>query len=114
RMQINDHSWVHVQIVTNIALKLLRQLTKHGVEPSVVNDYGFERDDAEVIVTLGAPALHRNGRPPGRPRGLQPLPGRAEAAAAARRPLRGAGADGDRLRGAARDHEPPGIWQAAD
>ena len=34
RMEINDHSWVHIQIVTNIALKLLRQLTKHGVEPS--------------------------------------------------------------------------------
>src|ERR671936_910743 len=48
RMQINDHSWVHVQIVANIALKLLRQLTKHGVEPSVVTDYGLERDDAEV------------------------------------------------------------------
>src|SRR6476646_1986750 len=28
RMEINDHSWVHIQIVTNIALKLLRQLTK--------------------------------------------------------------------------------------
>ena len=26
RMEINDHSWVHIQIVTNIALKLLRQL----------------------------------------------------------------------------------------
>jgi uncharacterized protein len=67
RMQINDHSWVHVQIVTNIALKLLRQLTKHGVEPSVVNDYGFERDDAEIIVTLAAllhcigMAIHRDG-----------------------------------------------------
>src|ERR1041385_9264001 len=67
RMQINDHSWVHVQIVTNIALKLLRQLTKHGVEPSVVNDYGFERDDAEVVVTLAAlthcigMAVHRDG-----------------------------------------------------
>src|ERR671934_2410380 len=54
RMEINDHSWVHIQIVTNIALKLLRQLTKHGVEPSVVNDYGFSREDAEVIVTLTA------------------------------------------------------------
>src|SRR4051812_24762920 len=67
RMQINDHSWVHIQIVANIALKLLRQLTKHGIEPSVVNDYGFERDDAEVIVTLGAllhcigMAVHRDG-----------------------------------------------------
>ena len=37
RMQINDHSWVHVQIVANIALKLLRQLTKHGVEPSLAH-----------------------------------------------------------------------------
>src|SRR5207245_11078681 len=54
RMEINDHSWVHIQIVTNIALKLLRQLTKHGVEPSVVTDYGFSRDDAEVIGACSA------------------------------------------------------------
>jgi metal-dependent HD superfamily phosphatase/phosphodiesterase len=67
RMQINDHSWVHVQIVTNIALKLLRQLTKHGVEPSLVTDYGMEREDAEIVVTLGSllhcigMAIHREG-----------------------------------------------------
>src|SRR3954471_10597825 len=54
RMSINDHSWVHIQIVTNIALKLLRQLTKHGIEPSVVRDYGMTRDDAEVVVALTA------------------------------------------------------------
>ena len=102
RMEINDHSWVHIQIVTNIALKLLRQLTKHGVEPTIVRDYGMTRDDAEVVVTLGAlthcigMAVHR-----ARPRGLQPLPRRAEAARAARRHLRGARPDGDRLRGAA-------------
>src|SRR4051795_1041201 len=53
RMEINDHSWVHIQIVTNIALKLLRQLTKHGVEPAVVRDYGMTEEDAEVVVTLG-------------------------------------------------------------
>src|SRR3954447_15143788 len=53
RLEINDHSWVHIQIVTNIALKLLRQLTKHGIEPSVVTDYGMTRDDAEVVVALG-------------------------------------------------------------
>src|SRR3954466_7456646 len=35
RMEINDHSWVHIQIVTNIALKLLRQLTKHHIEPAM-------------------------------------------------------------------------------
>ncbi len=67
RLEINDHSWVHIQIVTNIALKLLRQLAKHRVEPSVVRDYGFEQDDAEVVVTLGAlfhcvgMAIHRDG-----------------------------------------------------
>ncbi len=67
RMEINDHSWVHIQIVANIALKLLRQLTKHGIEPSMVRDYGMERDDAEVVVTLGAllhdvgMAVHRDG-----------------------------------------------------
>src|SRR5205085_3110702 len=67
RMEINDHSWVHIQIVANIALKLLRQLTKHGVEPSVVRDYGYSREDAEVIVTSSAlthcvgMAVHRHG-----------------------------------------------------
>ncbi|HEX6699988.1 MAG TPA: HD domain-containing protein [Gaiellaceae bacterium] len=67
RLEINDHSWVHIQIVANIALKLLRQLTKHGVEPSLVRDYGLERDDAEVVVLLGAllhcvgMAIHRDG-----------------------------------------------------
>ena len=54
RLEINDHSWVHVQIVANIALKLLRQLTKHGVEPSLVRDYGMEREDAELVVVLAA------------------------------------------------------------
>ena len=54
RMQINDHSWVHIQIVTNIALKLLRQLTKHHIEPAMVRDYAMTTDDAEVVVTLSA------------------------------------------------------------
>jgi metal-dependent HD superfamily phosphatase/phosphodiesterase len=67
RMEINDHSWVHIQIVTNIALKLLRQLTKHGVEPAMVTDYGMTRDDAEVVVSLTAlthcvgMSVHRKG-----------------------------------------------------
>jgi metal-dependent HD superfamily phosphatase/phosphodiesterase len=67
RMEINDHSWVHVQIVANIALKMLRQLVKHGVEPGMVRDYGLEADDAEIVVTLGAllhcvgMAVHRDG-----------------------------------------------------
>ena len=67
RMEINDHSWVHIQIVTNIALKLLRQLTKHGVEPNMVADYGMEREDSEIVVTLCAlthcigMSVHRHG-----------------------------------------------------
>jgi metal-dependent HD superfamily phosphatase/phosphodiesterase len=54
RLEINDHSWVHIQIVTNIALKLLRQLVKHDIEPAMVEDYGMEGDDAEVVVVAAA------------------------------------------------------------
>jgi uncharacterized protein len=67
RLQINDHSWVHIQIVANIALKLLRQLTKHHVELSLVRDYGYENDDSEVVVLLAAlthcvgMSVHREG-----------------------------------------------------
>src|ERR671936_1324365 len=67
RLEINDHSWVHIQIVANIALKLLRQLTKHGVETAVVRDYELTRDDAEIVIALGAflhcvgMAVHREG-----------------------------------------------------
>jgi hypothetical protein len=67
RLMINDHSWVHIQIVANIALKMLRQLTRHGVQPSFVRDYGMTEEDSEVGVTLGAllhcvgMAVHRDG-----------------------------------------------------
>jgi hypothetical protein len=67
RLEINDHSWVHIQIVANIGLKLLRQLMKHGVEPNMVRDYGMDRDDAEMVVMLAAllhcigMAVHRDG-----------------------------------------------------
>src|SRR5579862_6161070 len=67
RMEINDHSWVHIQIVTNIALKLLRELGRHGVQPSMVKDYGMTADDAEVVVVLAAlthdigMSVHREG-----------------------------------------------------
>jgi uncharacterized protein len=67
RLEINDHSWVHIQIVANIALKLLRQLVKHHVEPSVVRDFGMSNDDAEVVVVLSAlthcvgMSVHRRG-----------------------------------------------------
>jgi len=60
RLEINDHSWVHIHIVANIALKLLRQLTKHGVELSLVRDYRLAPDDSEVVVVLAA-LLHDVG-----------------------------------------------------
>jgi hypothetical protein len=60
RLEINDHSWVHVQIVANIALKLLRQLTKHGVQPSLVKDYKLTADESEIVVVL-ASLLHDVG-----------------------------------------------------
>jgi uncharacterized protein len=67
RLEINDHSWVHIQIVTNISLKLLRQLTKHGIEPAMVTDYRMAPGDAEVVVALSAlthcigMSIHRQG-----------------------------------------------------
>ena len=67
RLEINDHSWVHIQIVANIALKLLRQLTKNKVEPSLVRDYGMANEDSEVVVVLAAlthcvgMSVHRRG-----------------------------------------------------
>ncbi len=60
RLAINDHSWVHIQIVTNIALKLCRLLVKHGVQTSLVRDYRLEPDDSEVVVVLSA-LLHDVG-----------------------------------------------------
>ncbi|HSC48676.1 MAG TPA: hypothetical protein VLD16_00320, partial [Gaiellaceae bacterium] len=54
RLGINDHSWVHIQIVANIGLRLLRILAKRGVEPAMVADYDLKQEDAEVVVLLGA------------------------------------------------------------
>ena len=60
RLQMSDHSWVHVQKVMNIALRLLRLLTRRGVEPAVVRDHGFTAKDAEVVVAAAA-LLHDSG-----------------------------------------------------
>src|ERR671933_66179 len=54
RLEINDHSWVHIQIVANIGLRLLRILAKRGVPPAMVADYDMKQEDAEVVVALGA------------------------------------------------------------
>jgi metal-dependent HD superfamily phosphatase/phosphodiesterase len=60
RLEMSDHSWVHVQIVLNIALRLLRLLARAGIEPVMVTDHGMGRRDAEVVVAAGA-LLHDVG-----------------------------------------------------
>jgi uncharacterized protein len=60
RLGMSDHSWVHMQIVLNISLRILRLLVKAGVEPSVVADHGMSPRDAEVVVAGGA-LLHDVG-----------------------------------------------------
>src|SRR5215203_5415106 len=60
RLGMSDHSWVHVQVVLNIALRLLRLLVKGGIEPAMVSDHGMRDRDAEVVVAGGA-LLHDLG-----------------------------------------------------
>jgi metal-dependent HD superfamily phosphatase/phosphodiesterase len=50
RLGMSDHSWVHIQIVLNIALRLARLLFRRGVTPGVVTDYGLSDRDAEVVI----------------------------------------------------------------
>ncbi len=54
RLWMSDHGPVHVQIVANIGLKLLRMLVEAGQEPSIVRQHGLTVHDAEVVVVLGA------------------------------------------------------------
>jgi uncharacterized protein len=51
RLDMSDHSWVHIQIVVNIALRLFRLLNRAGVEPVMVSEHGMGRRDAEVVIT---------------------------------------------------------------
>jgi uncharacterized protein len=60
RSGINDHGEIHIRIVSNAALRILRLLIDGGVEPSVVKDHHMSLDDAEVIVVLAA-CLHDIG-----------------------------------------------------
>src|SRR5436305_5270740 len=50
RLGMSDHSWVHIQIVLNIGLRLGRLLFRRGVRPSVTVDYGMTDRDAEVVI----------------------------------------------------------------
>jgi metal-dependent HD superfamily phosphatase/phosphodiesterase len=66
RLRMSDHSWVHIQIVLNIALRVCRLLVRRGVEPALVRDYGMDARDAEVLIAAAAllhcvgMAIHRS------------------------------------------------------
>ena len=60
RQGMSDHGEVHIRIVANSSLRILRLLYEGGIEPSVVTNYQLTRDDAEVIVVLAA-VLHDIG-----------------------------------------------------
>ena len=60
RSGISDHGEVHIRIVANAALRIIRLLVSGGIEPSVVKDHGLTSEDAELIVVLAA-CLHDSG-----------------------------------------------------
>jgi uncharacterized protein len=60
RLGMTDHGPVHFQIVSNIALRMLRVLVERGVEPSVVKHHGMTNAEAELIV-VAASLLHDLG-----------------------------------------------------
>ena len=60
RLQMSDHGPVHVKIVMNIAVRMLRLLADAGVSTGVANNYDMDMDDAEVVVALAA-LLHDTG-----------------------------------------------------
>jgi uncharacterized protein len=60
RLGMSDHSWVHIQIVANIALRMLRLAYRAGIELAMVGDHGMRENDAEVVVAAGA-MLHDTG-----------------------------------------------------
>jgi uncharacterized protein len=65
RLGMSDHSWVHIQIVLNLGLRLLRLLEK-TIQPAIVADFGMSTRDAEVVVAAGCMlhdvgmSIHRN------------------------------------------------------
>jgi metal-dependent HD superfamily phosphatase/phosphodiesterase len=60
RQGMTDHGEVHIRIVANAALKLLRLLADAGIPSSIEATYEMSADDAEVVVVAAA-ALHDVG-----------------------------------------------------
>ena len=57
---MSDHSWVHLQIVLNSALRCSGCCARSGVQSSLEIDYGLEPRDAEVVIAGGC-LLHDLG-----------------------------------------------------
>jgi metal-dependent HD superfamily phosphatase/phosphodiesterase len=60
RLGMSDHSWVHVRIVLNIALRLYRLLRQQKVEPAMVTDHRMRGADAEIVIAAAC-LLHDTG-----------------------------------------------------
>jgi len=67
RLGYNDHGPIHIKIVANSALRMLRLLMEAGETPDIVKSYGLSKGDAEIVVVLAAAlhdighAIHREG-----------------------------------------------------
>jgi metal-dependent HD superfamily phosphatase/phosphodiesterase len=60
RLGMTDHGPVHVKIVMNLAVRMLRLLVNAGVTSGVALNYKMSAQDAEVVVALAA-LLHDVG-----------------------------------------------------
>jgi metal-dependent HD superfamily phosphatase/phosphodiesterase len=60
RLEMSDHSWVHLQIVLNRALRLFRLLRQAEVQSAIERAYGLNPRDAEVVIAAGC-LLHDLG-----------------------------------------------------
>jgi len=60
RLEMSDHSWVHLQIVLNRALHMFRILHRSGLKSSLESDYAMSHKDAEVVIAGGC-LLHDLG-----------------------------------------------------
>ena len=71
RLGMSDHSWVHIRIVLNIALRLFRLLNARGRRARDGHRPRDEPRDAEVVIAAAC-LFHDTGHvdPPHRPRGV--------------------------------------------
>ena len=60
RNHMSDHGPVHIKIVANLALRLLRLLMEADVPMGIVRDHDMTPEDAEVVTVLAA-AMHDIG-----------------------------------------------------